>query len=306
MTEEQCVFVSSRGLLKSCNIKSNNPISSNTSDRQYLLNMFIEKKMVDGVSIYVCNSMIEYFVSIIMPRIKNKFVLVSGDSDTTMPYDVLNKGTFQTLLANKYLIKWYCQNLTINKHDKFIQMPIGLDYHSVFSNPNHIWVQPGENVLPINQEATIRDIKLKSLPFYERNPKIYSNFTMSNDRFGDRKSALIEISPELMDLNKSFTKRTTNWKIMSQYAFILSPSGNGIDCHRTWEALCLGCIPIVRTSKFFDMFEDLPVIIVGSWKIITREFLDSKIEEFKNKTFNYEKLTLSYWVDKIKCIKKSD
>ncbi len=30
-----------------------------------------------------------------------------------------------------------------------------------------------------------------------------------------------------------------------QYSFWLSPRGNGIDCHRTWEALYLDVIPIV-------------------------------------------------------------
>jgi hypothetical protein len=32
------------------------------------------------------------------------------------------------------------------------------------------------------------------------------------------------------------------------YAFVASPYGGGPDCHRTWEALILGCIPIVKSS----------------------------------------------------------
>ena len=33
-----------------------------------------------------------------------------------------------------------------------------------------------------------------------------------------------------------------------KHLFILSPRGNGLDCHRTWEALLLGCIVVTKTS----------------------------------------------------------
>ena len=42
---------------------------------------------------------------------------------------------------------------------------------------------------------------------------------------------------------------------MIKYTFILSPAGIGLDCHRTWEALCLGCIPIVCIPEFKNLFE---------------------------------------------------
>jgi hypothetical protein len=298
-SEEKCFFVSSRGLLKSCNIKSYNPNSSSSDDYNYLNEMIIKNKMFNNMSIYVCNTMIPYFIHNIMPKINKYYILVSGDSDTTMPIDNLNSFLFKRLINNKFLIKWYSQNLIINDNSKCLQLPIGLDYHSIYLNKNHEWKVLNENHLPIQQEQTLKQIKNNSLPFYLRNNKIYANFTLKNDRFKDRISCLKEIPEKVIDKNMNFIKRTKNWEIMSTYAFVLSPSGNGIDCHRTWETLCLGCIPIMRTSKFKNLFEDLPVIIVENWKLITREFLDKKIEEFKNRTFNYEKLTLKYWVDEI-------
>ena len=88
----------------------------------------------------------------------------------------------------------------------------------------------------------------------------------------------------------------------SKYAFVLSPHGNGLDCHRTWEALILGCIPVVRTSPIDSLYEGLPVLIVNEWHDINEELLKNTIEKFKNKSFSYEKLTLRYWMDKIKQI----
>jgi hypothetical protein len=86
---------------------------------------------------------------------------------------------------------------------------------------------------------------------------------------------------------------------MIKYAFVISPHGNGLDCHRTWEALALGCIPIVKSSGIDRLFDDLPVWIVQTWNEVNLENMKDKIEEFKNKTFNYEKLTLTYWKSKI-------
>lgn len=70
-----------------------------------------------------------------------------------------------------------------------------------------------------------------------------------------------------------------------------------MDCHRTWEALILGAIPIVRGRQFDAMFADLPVLIVDSWEDVTELKLATTIEEFKKRKFNYRKLELSYWTE---------
>jgi hypothetical protein len=73
-----------------------------------------------------------------------------------------------------------------------------------------------------------------------------------------------------------------------------------MDCHRTWEALCLGCIPIVCAPNFTNLFLDLPVLIVNDWSEINEILLKKTVDEFKQQNFNYEKLTLEYWKNKIK------
>jgi hypothetical protein len=139
-------------------------------------------------------------------------------------------------------------------------------------------------------------------PFYERIPKIYVNFTKGNDRFGQRRGSLENIPRDLLEINDSFTPRTINWQKISNYSFVLSPFGIGMDCHRTWEALCLGCIPVVKAANFSKLFEDLPVLIVNDWNEVNRELLNTTIENYKTKTFNYKKLQLKFWVNKIKCL----
>ena len=54
-------------------------------------------------------------------------------------------------------------------------------------------------------------------------------------------------------------------RLLSNSKYVLSPPGNGPDCHRTWEALYLGAIPIVKRD--FWNFEALEnnVVALDSW-----------------------------------------
>jgi len=266
----------------------------------YLGKMLVSGKMFDGMSIYVCSDLLKFFVLQILPQIRNTFVLVSGDSDMCVPKEALTNSESAALINSPYLLKWFAVNTQIQIHEKIIQLPYGLDYHTISNNPNYIWTSDGEGNLPKDQERILINLRQEMKPFYDRTPIIYVNFTPANDRFEQRKNSLAQIPNELLYINQSFTKRTQNWKNTTEYAFVLSPFGMGMDCIRTWEALCLGAIPIVKAPNFKKMFEDLPVLIVNEWNEITRELLDKTIEEFKSKEFKYEKLTLQYWVKMIR------
>jgi len=261
--------------------------------------MITSEKMRDGMSIYVCSNLLRFFVLQILPKISNTFILVTGDSDMCVPKESLTESETISLINNPHLLKWFAQNTQIQRHEKIVQLPIGLDYHTISNDTNHNWKTEGEGHLPKDQEGILINLRQQMAPFYERNPIIYVNFTPINDKFGQRKTAFEQIPNDLLFINQNFTKRTENWKNITQNTFVLSPFGMGMDCHRTWEALCLGAIPIVKAPNFQKMFEDLPVLIVNEWSEITQELLDKTIKEFKTREFKYEKLTLQYWVKMI-------
>ena len=85
----------------------------------------------------------------------------------------------------------------------------------------------------------------------------------------------------------------------SQYA--LCPRGCGVDTHRFYEWVYLGCIPIViRTNTVFDrLYNVFPCLIVDKWEDVTLARLKSTLYEFKLKhqhgEFQYEKLHLAYY-----------
>ncbi len=303
MNESNNVFVSSRGILKSCDWFSLNPQSSVQKMLNYPHLTAAEPNQIR--TFYICSSTIPYFISHILPNLKKPFILVGGDCDETIPDDIFpNINVFNEFIENPLLLHWFSQNLDYS-HPKMSAIPIGLDYHTVAR-----WNAWGEQAtLPSVQEAQLIYIKEKSMPFWQRTNKCYANFQFQmQTRFAfDRKDAIQQINNELVFYEQKPVKRSITWQRQTDFAFVISPHGNGYDCHRLWEALVLGCIPIVKTSCLDELYEDLPVLIVKEWSYITKELLEDTIEEFKEiheaGEFNYDKLTLKYWVDKINSYK---
>lgn len=299
MNESHNTFVSSRGILKSCDWFSLKPQSSIQRMLNYPPLQPAEPNQIR--TFYICSSAIPYFINHIVPNLKKPFILVGGDCDQTIPNDIFSSAKeFNEFINNPILVHWFSQNL-VCKHPKMSAIPIGLDYHTIAKQA--AW---GEQVTSSkDQETQLLSLKETSLPFYQRTKKCYANFHFAmNARYCyDRKDALNQIDNELVFYEPEQVYRTLSWTNQSKYAFVISPHGNGYDCHRLWEALILGCIPIVKTSALDDLYLDLPVLIVKEWSDITKALLKNTINEFKKKhianEFDYDKLTLKYWTNKI-------
>lgn len=54
--------------------------------------------------------------------------------------------------------------------------------------------------------------------------------------------------------------------LVMQSKFVVSPPGNGLECHRTWESLYLGSTPIVKRDSWPFTSMRLPVIVVNDWQ----------------------------------------
>lgn len=284
-------YVCSRGILKSCDFHSKLPISS----IQYMIDYDLTN-FTNGSTLYVCSNAFRHFVNYILPHLPYSFILVSGDCDETMPDDIFRD--FISFIENPKIIHWFCQNW-VGNHPKVSIIPIGLDYHTMESRDTD-W---GLQISPAIQEKQL--LELPKIPFYERKIACYSNFHFfTTTRYGfDRIDAIEKIPKELVFYEPKKIERFQSWKNQTEYAFVISPHGNGLDCHRTWEALCLGCIPIVKTSKIDSLYEGLPVLIVQDWSDVNLELLEKTVNDFKLKLFDYDRLTLKYWMDKINSYK---
>lgn len=297
--EANVFFVNSRGILKSCDIKSETPESS-SSNIAHLLHIKDTENQRPNMTIYISTEAINNFILTVLDSLTVPFILVSGDSDMIVP-DEVNPELLTKLLENPYLVKWAAQNCSSKKHPKMMEIPIGLHYHFLAGSPGDGgWHPTSEHASPINQEKTLINIAAPAPHWSNRICKAYTNAHHRLDRWGDRQALLNEMPTDLLVAEPTLLPRSEAFKKFTEYAFVASPFGNGYDCHRTWEALSCGAIPIIRGQQLKDIFEDLPVLRVEKWSDVTSELLQKTIEDFSTIKFKYEKLTLAYWMNKIK------
>ena len=90
------------------------------------------------------------------------------------------------------------------------------------------------------------------------------------------------------------------YRQIASHKFVFSPRGNGIDCHRTWEALYLRTIPIVIRSVTMNEFSDLPILFIDKWEDLSYNKLLDFYEASKSKLFDLSAMKITYWKDLIK------
>ena len=85
-------------------------------------------------------------------------------------------------------------------------------------------------------------------------------------------------------------------KNISNFKFIISPEGNGIDCHRHYEALICGCIPIVEENELIKKkYNNLPVLFTKDYTEINEEYLSKKYKEMIKKKYEFNRLLIDYY-----------
>jgi hypothetical protein len=89
---------------------------------------------------------------------------------------------------------------------------------------------------------------------------------------------------------------------IASHPYVLSPPGAGPDCHRHWEAILLGSIPIVLKSEATRILDDLPCLQVENWDEVTEDRLVEELPGLKERFNNTEALKkcwFEYWNERI-------
>ena len=287
--EQLTTFVSSRGILKCCGSHNGNPVSSNP----YIAPELLENHRPGG-AIYVCTDALQNFAAHFLPRIQSQFVLVSGDSDTPVSDGLLADPTIAALLASEYLSAWYAQNL-VAQHPKLHLLPIGMDYHTMWHSPG-MWGITA--VSPIAQENSLLNILAASPDFQLRYVTAYCNWHFAIGR-GDRQECFDRVDKSVCFFETNAVPRNSTWLRQSECMFVVSPEGAGMDCHRTWEAILLGCVPILKRNAMSALFADLPVMVVEDWREVQREALMNYFQMLPERKFDFSPLFRQYWMQKI-------
>lgn len=200
-------------------------------------------------------------------NIDYKFKLLTHNSDLGILPE------YQRFIENEKIIKWFGQNNYLH-HSKVTSVPIGI----------------------ARQKYPHGNTKLLSEISKNNNQKInlvYKNFSI-NTNFNDRAlvNNITNSNGIYMNSNCDQYEYLAN---ISKSVFVISPPGNGIDCHRIWECLYLNTIPIVKYHYTLEQFKDLPILFVDDWNTVTPKWLISKSDLLNKFDKKFDKLHYNFW-----------
>lgn len=254
----------------------------------------------DGDLVWMRLIALPQFVREALPRIRGRFALLTGDEDWSIP------GSFaqsRELLESSRLVYWFSQNLDAGAtHPKLQVLPIGLDFHTISNGPR--WGH--EQATPAEQEAELDALRAEMPPSEQRLLLAHADFHFNKRKdqtWGDARDDVqraLTNNPTVVFQAKKL-KRIELWREKTRYAFVVSPHGNGLDCHRTWESLVLGNIVIVKRSSIDALYTGLPVVIVDDWREISapnlKRWHTDHASAFQRAEV-IERLTNRYWIER--------
>jgi hypothetical protein len=83
---------------------------------------------------------------------------------------------------------------------------------------------------------------------------------------------------------------------LASYKFVISPEGNGIDCHRHYEALVAGCIPVIERNPFIEeKYKGCPILWTTDYSEITPMYLLNQYDTMVEKDYDFSRLFTSYY-----------
>lgn len=229
---------------------------------------------------------LEFYFNEIHSKINVRYILVTHNTDCTSP------GKSARFLDDEKLIAWFTVNTDKFYHPKLFPLPIGL-VHKLASS--------GCGATEVYDQITQDFTKLCVC----KDKLLYMNFSISTNKA--ERWPLFELFAKKDFCGAGQMKPAGEYiQELAQYKFVLCPAGAGLDCHRTWEALLVGTIPVLKKSTLDRLFDGLPVVLVNNWEEVTQEFLEKKYQELLPVLLTYDrkKIYAEYWLNQIRMQQK--
>ena len=230
-------------------------------------NDILPDKIFKAKSIFVYTHALPLFFKRVFPLLTAPVVLITHNSDHGID------GRYIEYLNDNRIIKWFCQN-RLTSHPKLFSIPIGI--------ANSQWEH--------GDQKTIQNI------IQDKNKKeflVYKNFDI--DTNSHERNMCHAITQQNGIPLSSRTTIPAYWEMLSKSAFVISPPGGGVDCHRIWEALYFKTVPIVQQHESFSQFKHLPILFIQKWEEVTVPYLRENINKFKEQNWDLNELNINFW-----------
>jgi hypothetical protein len=234
------------------------------------------KTVADGDVLFVGTHELDRFRLEILPRIHTRFLLITHNSDVNIDEQ---RAAFAD---DERVVHWFAQNVAF-RHTKITPIPIGLENRRLHCN------------------GIVHDFDCLRQSYCEKKPRILYGFSVGTN-IEERRPALAALSRSTCTDELEWTNSRAYRAKLNEYGFVASPPGNGIDCHRTWEALYLGVIPIVRQSPLFSS-SVYPILPVNDWDDLVsynESDLREKYLRISKNICTCKQLWMPYWVETIR------
>jgi hypothetical protein len=205
-------------------------------------------------------------------------LIVSGHSD----YPITDQ------LARRYPnSKWFSVN---TQSSQVTGIPLGITNDTNESSLHRIYGN-----IPMMLEVAQTPREIKNLVYLNFKVETYPHERQLIQNMFQSKSWVTCGTPvDTFEGRKEFLKEIRN------HDFVLCPRGNGVDTHRLWETLYMGSIPIVKNDIAHSEWQDLPILFINNWNEITEERLLAEKKRIESTNWNFEKLRVGYWIDRIR------
>jgi len=236
-----------------------------------------------GDIVFVKSDKLGTFFTDVHANVQCQYILISHNSDASAP------GEFSSYLDDERIVYWLGQNPSIIGHDKFMPIPIGVANRYVGQTGTASHFQHYASGLKSAEKTCLVGINFNPGTNRPEREIVYNKFIAK---------------PFCRDISSG--SHAAYLENMHKAKYTLSPTGNGLDCHRTWEALIVGSIPILKSSCLNPLLEGLPVVVVDDWSIIDEAFLLNQYSEL-NQRFSdaaIQKISYEYWHEHIKTYQK--
>ena len=221
--------------------------------------------------IFIYTHFVHDFMHKFLHHLNDNTTIVTHNSDHSINDEHLQ------YINNDKISKWFCQNRETS-HLKLFSIPIGI--------ANSQWPHGNQNSI----KSIIENDTVKT-------NLVYKNFQVDTNH--GKRALCNHITNNNGILMYNNTSQEEYWDNIKKSLFVISPPGNGIDCHRIWECLYLQSVPVVKYHDAFSQFTHLPILFIDDWNKVTVDFLRSKTENYINYDFNIPDLTLKYWRERI-------
>ena len=223
-------------------------------------------KIHEAKSIFIYTHGLPLFFERVFSFLKKPITLMTHNSDHGI------NDSYIKYLDNNKINKWFCQNRLID-HPKLFSIPIGI--------ANSQWDHGNRDLF--------KSVINKNLP---KEFLVYKNFNIDTNSY--ERNLCHTITQRNGIPMSSKTTIPEYWDMLAKSAYVISPPGGGIDCHRIWEALYLKTIPIVQNHTSFSQFKHLPILFIDRWEDITVPYLRS-VFSTRDTDWDIDELKLDFW-----------